>query len=212
MLADSLTSAGPFPRMFWALLLLAASLDAYQSWDNPECTEPEVTAPRGNRVEMACNVSNPLRDVTIELTAFGKTRAIFSQAPPGNNTNDLWQLRIQGGQAQLVITGAGDIHAGQYLWKLHGLQKSSQKFILNVPGEQDFTTTNQKTMSSQVTARHPPSVKPEVKVFIVVAIIIIVMGFGLFAWYEHRHSLKRHEVPGFCTSHGSPGSPYVTLP
>lgn len=212
MLADSLTSAGPFPRMFWALLLLAASLDAYQSWDNPECTEPEVSAPRGSRVEMSCDISNTLRDVTIELTAFGKTRAIFSQAPPGNNANDSWQLHIQGGRAQLVITGARDIHAGQYLWKLHGLQKSSQKFILNVPGEQDFTNNNQETMSSQASTRGPASVKPEVKVFIVVAITIIIVGFGVFAWYEHRHSLKCHEVPGFCTSLGSPGSPYATLP
>lgn len=211
MLADSLTSTGPFLRMFWALLLLAASLDAYQSWDNPACTEREVSAPRGSRVEMACDISNTLRDVTIELTAFGKTRAIFSQAPPGNSANGSWQLRIQGGRAQLVITGASAVHAGQYLWKLHGLQKSSQKFILNVPGEQDLTT-NQGTKSLQVSTRGPPSVTPEVKVFIVVAIIAIIIGFGLFAWYEHRHSLRRHEVPGFWTSLGSPGSPYVTLP
>lgn len=86
-------------------------------------------------MEMACNISNALRDVTIELTASGKTRAIFSRAPPGNNFKDSWWLHIQGGQARLVITGAQDVHAGQYLWKLHGLQRNSWEFVLNVTGE-----------------------------------------------------------------------------
>ncbi|ERE69269.1 secreted and transmembrane protein 1A-like protein, partial [Cricetulus griseus] len=121
-------------RILWTLLLLAASLNAHtQTWDNPTCTESEVSAPRGNRVVMACNISNTFRDVTIGLTANGKTSTIFNTKPPGNYFNDSWQLQIQGGQAYLVITDVQDIHAGQYVWRLNGNQRPPDQFIvLNV--------------------------------------------------------------------------------
>ncbi|EGW06290.1 Secreted and transmembrane protein 1A [Cricetulus griseus] len=103
------------------------------AWDNPTCTESEVSAPRGNRVVMACNISNTFRDVTIGLTANGKTSTIFNTKPPGNYFNDSWQLQIQGGQAYLVITDVQDIHAGQYVWRLNGNQRPPDQFIvLNV--------------------------------------------------------------------------------
>lgn len=86
-------------------------------------------------MEMACNISNTFRDITIELTANGKTTTIFNKKPPGNYSNDSWQLQIQGGQAQLVITDAQDIHAGSYLWQLNGRQRRNMYLILNVTGE-----------------------------------------------------------------------------
>lgn len=107
----------------------------YTEWDKPSCTVPEVSAKRGDRVVMACNISNTFRDVTITLTAGEETRTIFEKMPPGNYSKDSWQLQIQGGQAQLVITDAQDIHAGEYWWKLSGFQKNFTNFTLHVTGE-----------------------------------------------------------------------------
>lgn len=84
---------------------------------------------------MACNVSTIFREVTINLTAYGTTTTIFNKKPPGNHSNDSWQLQIQGGQAQLVITDAQGIHAGEYWWTLRGFQKTLKNFTLNVTGE-----------------------------------------------------------------------------
>lgn len=75
----------------------------------------------------------------------------------------------------------------------------------------DLTTDSQEPMSLQVSTRRPSSVKQGVMI-IVFIIIIIIIGTGLFAWYTHHPSLTLHKVPVFCTSHGSPGSPYMTLP
>lgn len=104
-------------------------------WDDPVCTEPEVSTLRGSRVLMACNISHTFTDVTIELTADGKTTTIFDQKPPGNYFKDSWHLQIQGGHAQLVITDVQDIHAGEYLWRLHGFQRQDESLTLNVTGE-----------------------------------------------------------------------------
>lgn len=84
---------------------------------------------------LACNISDNFRDVTIDLTASGKTTIIFNQMPPGNYSKGSWQLQIQGGQAQLVITDAQDIHAGKYWWKLRGKQTNYTDFTLNVTGK-----------------------------------------------------------------------------
>lgn len=84
---------------------------------------------------MACNISNPFRDVTIELTAYGKTSIIFNQMPPGSYINNSWWLQIQGGQARLVITDTQGIHAGEYWWTLRGSQTNFKNFTLNVTGE-----------------------------------------------------------------------------
>ncbi|XP_035294057.1 secreted and transmembrane protein 1b-like [Cricetulus griseus] len=217
MVAYSVTSTGPCPRILWTLLLLAASLNAHtQTWDNPTCTESEVSAPRGNRVVMACNISNTFRDVTIGLTANGKTSTIFNTKPPGNYFNDSWQLQIQGGQAYLVITDVQDIHAGQYVWRLNGNQRPPDQFIvLNVT---DPDTEDQEPESLQVIAEPPPAVHTDVTIVMIIIIIIIVVvviiGIIAFAWYKHYGSRKHHryEVPGPGLSPGSPHSPYLALP
>lgn len=212
------TYSGLFPRMLWALLLLAASLNAYnKEWDEPRCTVPEVSAKRGDRVVMACNISNTFRDVTITLTAGEETRTIFEKMPPGNYSKDSWQLQIQGGQAQLVITDAQDIHAGEYWWKLSGFQKNFTKFTLDVTG---LATDNQKPESLPVIAEPQTAVKTKaVSVIIIITAFTIIAGMSAFAWYKHRRSPKLREykfqqiqipVPGL--SHGSPGGPYLILP
>ncbi|OBS70983.1 hypothetical protein A6R68_00480, partial [Neotoma lepida] len=120
------------PRMF-SILLLAVSLNAQnESWDSPICTKSVLSVARGSHAVMTCNISNTFRDVTIELTANGKIRNIFNKKPPGNYSNESWQLQIQGGQAQLVITDAQGIHAGSYLWQLHGRQRNYTNITLNV--------------------------------------------------------------------------------
>lgn len=212
------TYSGLFPRMLWALLLLAASLNAYnKEWDKPSCTVPEVSAKRGDRVVMACNISNTFRDVTITLTAGEETRTIFEKMPPGNYSKDSWQLQIQGGQAQLVITDAQDIHAGEYWWKLSGFQKNFTNFTLHVTG---LATDNQKPESLPVIAEPQTAVRTKaVSVIIVITALTIIAGMSAFAWYKHRRSLKlrgykfqqiQTPVPGL--SHGSPGGPYLILP
>lgn len=212
------TYSGLFPRMLWALLLLAASLNAYnKEWDKPSCTVPEVSAKRGDRVVMACNISNTFRDVTITLTAGEETRTIFKKMPPGNYSKDSWQLQIQGGQAQLVITDAQDIHAGEYWWKLSGFQKNFTNFTLHVTG---LATDNQKPESLPVIAEPQTAVRTKaVSVIIIITALTIIAGMSAFAWYKHRRSLKlqgykfqqiQTPVPGL--SHGSPGGPYLILP
>lgn len=211
------TYSGLFPRMLWALLLLAASLNAYnKEWDKPSCTVPEVSAKRGDRVVMACNISNTFRDVTITLTAGEETRTIFEKMPPGNYSKDSWQLQIQGGQAQLVITDAQDIHAGEYWWKLSGFQKNFTNFTLHVTG---LATDNQKPESLPIIAEPQTAVKTKAVSVIIITALTIIAGMSAFAWYKHRRSLKLRgykfqqiqiPVPGL--SHGSPGGPYLILP
>lgn len=220
MMACWATYSGLFPRMLWALLLLAASLNAYnEKWDKPSCTVPEVSAKRGDRVVMACNISNTFRDVTITLTAGEETITIFEKMPPGNYSKDSWQLQIQGGQAQLVITEAQGIHAGEYWWKLSGCQKNFKNFTLDVTG---LATDNQKPESLPVIAEPQTAVRTEAVSVIIIVIITaftIIAGMSAFAWYKHRRSLKLRgykfqqiqiPVPGL--SHGSPGGPYLILP
>lgn len=211
------TYSGLFPRMLWALLLLAASLNAYnKEWDESSCTVPEVSAKRGDRVVMACNISNTFRDVTITLTAGEETRTIFEKMPPGNYSKDSWQLQIQGGQAQLVITDAQDIHAGEYWWKLSGFQKNFTNFTLHVTG---LATDNQKPESLPVIAEPQTAVRTKAVSVIIITALTIIAGMSAFAWYKHRRSLKLRgykfqqiqiPVPGL--SHGSPGGPYLILP
>ncbi|XP_036051234.1 secreted and transmembrane protein 1b-like [Onychomys torridus] len=195
MLAYPITFTGPCPRILWTPLLLVASLNAHnQNWDNPRCTEV-VYAPRGNCVEMSCNISNTFRDITIELTTNGKTTTIFNKKPPGNYLNDSWQLQIQGGQAQLVITDAQDIHAGSYLWQLNGRQRRTMHLILHVT---DLATANQDPKSLQISAEPTSAVSTEVTIIIVIFSSSIIIGISAFAWYMHSHLLRRHrfEVPG----------------
>lgn len=213
MVAYPVTSTGSFPRILWTLLLLAASLNAYnQNWDNPVCTKPEeVSAPRGSSVLMECNISHTFKDVTIELTANGKTMTIFDQKPPGNYFKHPWQLQIQGGHAQLVITGVQDIHAGEYLWRLHGLQRKDENLTLNVT---DLDTTDQEPESLQVNAESPSSVSNGVVVVIIVIISSMIIGASAYACCKCSRSPKyhRYEMPAPGLTHGFPGGPHRTLP
>lgn len=211
MLAYSGTSSGLFPRMLWALLLLAASLNATkEDWDHPSCTEHEVSVHRGDRVVMACNVSTAFREVTIELAACGETTTIFNQKPPGNHSKDSWQLQIQGGQAQLVITDAQGIHAGVYLWTLCGFQRNYPNFTLNVT---DPATDNQEPESLRVHAESLTAERTEVIFIIIITttIIPIIIGISAFAWYKRRHSPKLHRQVS-ALSNESPGKSYLPLP
>jgi hypothetical protein len=105
-------------------------------WDNPTCTEGTIFVSRGKHAMMACNISNTFTHITIKLRAHGKNKTIFSKDGPGHFSQDGWQLQVQGGQAQLVIEAAQDSHAGQYLWRLHGLQACNKITTLNVSGEE----------------------------------------------------------------------------
>jgi hypothetical protein len=105
-------------------------------WDNAICTEDVVFVSRGKHAMMACNISNTFTHITIQLSAQGKKKTIFSEDGPGHFSRDGWQLQVQGGQAQLVIEAAQDSHAGQYLWRLHGLQACNKITTLNVSGEE----------------------------------------------------------------------------
>nr|Q9JL59.1 RecName: Full=Secreted and transmembrane protein 1b; AltName: Full=Protein K-12; Flags: Precursor [Mus musculus]AAF30406.1 SECTM1 [Mus musculus]AAH10805.1 Sectm1b protein [Mus musculus] len=211
MLAYSVTSSGLFPRMLWALLLLAASLNAHNDvWDEPCCTEHEVSVNRGSRVVMACNISNNLRDVTIELVTSEKTSIIFNHTPPGNYSKDSWQLHIQGVQAQLVITDAQDKHSGNYSWKLHGFQAEFKNFNLTVNA-----ADRQKTEDLPVTKvpdKPPTAVRTEVIIIIAIATTIIITGIGVFVWYKQFPVAPQIQMSVPCLIHGSPGIPYLTLP
>ncbi|KAG3268229.1 secreted and transmembrane 1, transcript variant X3 [Ictidomys tridecemlineatus] len=137
------------PSMLGILLLLAASLSAQNSsWDRPSCTEGVVSVPRGQRAVMACNMSNAFSDISIRLRAHGKTVTIFEKRPPGRFSRDGWTLQVHGGQAQLVITAAQDAHAGQYEWRLRGLQRTTRATYLNVSG-----TASQVPGSERLQAR-----------------------------------------------------------
>lgn len=181
-------------------------------WDNPVCTKPEeVSAPRGSRVLMECNISHTFKDVTIELTANGKTMTIFDQKPPGNYFKDSWHLQIQGGHAQLMITGVQDIHAGEYLWRLHGLQRKDENLTLNVT---DLDTTDQEPESLQVNAELPSSVNKGVIVTLVIIVSSVIIGASVYACCKCSRSPKyhRYEMPGPGLTHGFPGGPHRTLP
>ncbi|KAL1778865.1 secreted and transmembrane protein 1b-like [Sigmodon hispidus] len=211
MLFYPVTSTGPCSRILWTFLLLAASLNAYnQSWDIPICTEL-VSAPRGNHVVMTCNISTTFKNVTIELTANGKTTTIFNQMPPGNYSNGSWQLQIQGGQSQLVIPDAQNIHAGLYLWKLQGFQQEYRNITLNVT---DLVTVNQESESLEVIDEPSSAENMVVIIILIIILIFIIVAISALAWYRRSHSLKHHrcEIPVLGRSHGSAGKSYLLLP
>ncbi|XP_020043291.2 secreted and transmembrane protein 1-like isoform X1 [Castor canadensis] len=138
MLSSRWVTPGYVPKMLGAFLLLATSMNAQnKEWDNAICTEDVVFVSRGEHAMMACNISNTFTHITIKLRAHGKNKTIFSEDGPGHFSRDGWQLQVQGGQAQLVIEAAQDSHAGQYLWRLHGLQACNKITTLNVSEPQD---------------------------------------------------------------------------
>ncbi|XP_048222885.1 secreted and transmembrane protein 1-like, partial [Perognathus longimembris pacificus] len=106
-----------------------------ECWDDPACTEGEVSVSRGQRAVMTCNISNPFTHVTVRLRTPGVSRTVFSEDTPGRFSRGGWQLLVQGGQAQLVIGSARDSHAGLYSWCLRGQQLNHRSVSLNVSGE-----------------------------------------------------------------------------
>ncbi|KAM4844344.1 secreted and transmembrane protein 1 [Thomomys bottae] len=127
----------PVPRVLGALLLLATALSAQnERWDEPACTQGEVSVSRGQRAVMTCNISNPFTHITLRLSGPRENRTVFSvDLPPGGSwvsSQDGWQLLVQGGRAQLVVEPAQDSHAGLYSWRLHGHQLNHRSVFLSV--------------------------------------------------------------------------------
>lgn len=84
---------------------------------------------------MTCGISNIFKDVTVWLIAHGEERTIFNKMRQGHFSRSGWELQVQGGQAQLVIKDTQDVHAGLYLWGLHGRQRYYSNVSLSVSGE-----------------------------------------------------------------------------
>lgn len=195
--------------MLGTLLLLVTSLSAQNtSWDSPSCTEGVVSVPRGRPAVMACNISNTFSRITIWLRAHGRDEIVFRNRAQGRFFREGWQLQVQGGQAQLVITAAQDIHAGQYLWRLQGLQRNNRATSLNVSEPQDqegaaglgpstppWDAAGQVPGSEMLQARSQASPQPMVGVLVAVLLLILVVGtLGCF-W--HRRSLKSVQMQRF---------------
>lgn len=121
-------------QLFYSSTLPICGHPLYTGWDRPICTEGIVSVPRGNPAVMTCNISNTFTDVTIQLSAHGKDRIIFNKKPQGSFSWFGWELRVQGGQAQLVIKDTQDNHTGLYLWQLHGRQRYYRNITLNISG------------------------------------------------------------------------------
>lgn len=108
----------------------------HTGWDNPTCTSGVVSVSRGERAEMACNMSNPFKLISICLVVPGKEcRLIFKDMAQGHFSQDGWRLRVQGRTAQLVMEEAQDTQAGKYKWEMVGRQRSIKCTTLNISGE-----------------------------------------------------------------------------
>ncbi|XP_031207964.1 secreted and transmembrane protein 1A-like [Mastomys coucha] len=200
MLSCPLVPTIPTLRLFSTLLLVVSLNAQNKSWDRPICTEGIVSVPRGNPAVMTCNISNTFTDVTIQLSAHGKDRIIFNKKPQGSFSWFGWELRVQGGQAQLVIKDTQDNHTGLYLWQLHGRQRYYRNITLNIsePSNEDkgmdrrfFTSFPDPAQSSQLEG------KPGTIVGVITVIFVLgVAGFITFIHYRHRHSRSpRGNVP-----------------
>lgn len=92
--------------------------------------------PRGERAVMGCNISNPFLSLVVALgTPGASVQPLFRVRSPGCFCREGWQLRVQGGVAQLLIANASDSQAGCYKWYLQGLQRNIGVTTLNVSGE-----------------------------------------------------------------------------
>uniref|UniRef100_M3YI64 Secreted and transmembrane 1 n=1 Tax=Mustela putorius furo TaxID=9669 RepID=M3YI64_MUSPF len=129
----TLTFTLSVPQML-RIVLLVTSLSAQNGkWDNPTCTEGVVSVPRGERAVMGCNISNPFLGVAVTLSTPGASvQPLFRVRSPGCFCREGWQLRVQGGEAQLVIDNASDAQTGCYKWHLQGLQRNIGVTTLNV--------------------------------------------------------------------------------
>ncbi|XP_020043305.2 secreted and transmembrane protein 1A-like isoform X2 [Castor canadensis] len=200
MLSSRWVTPGYVPKMLGAFLLLATSMNAQnKEWDNAICTEDVVFVSRGEHAMMACNISNTFTHITIKLRAHGKNKTIFSEDGPGHFSRDGWQLQVQGGQAQLVIEAAQDSHAGQYLWRLHGLQACNKITTLNVSEPQDQEADQTEPLpswdsmpetleSKSFEASTGPRSTEGVVAAGILFLILIIVGIGAFTQNRLRHS------------------------
>ncbi|XP_032178084.1 secreted and transmembrane protein 1 isoform X2 [Mustela erminea] len=114
-----------------------ATTAQHSEWDNPTCTEGVVSVPRGERAVMGCNISNPFLSVAVTLSTPGASvQPLFRVRSPGCFCREGWQLRVQGGEAQLVIDNTSDAQTGCYKWHLQGLQRNIGVTTLNVSGRE----------------------------------------------------------------------------
>ncbi|XP_005407559.2 PREDICTED: secreted and transmembrane protein 1A-like [Chinchilla lanigera] len=140
-------------RMLGALLLLTTALSTQNGrWDRPACTEGVVSVSRGGRAVLACNSSNAFTHITVQLSAHGKTRTIFSEETPGSFLQGGWWLQVRGGQARLVIQSTQDAHQGLYLWHLQGLQRHNKETRLNILEAQEQATEPGPVLSTSASS------------------------------------------------------------
>lgn len=181
------------------LLLLAASLNAQnQSWDLANCTGGVLSVPRGSRAVMTCNISNNFTYVTIWLG----DNIIFNEASQGRFRRKEWELRVQGGQAQLMINDTQDNHAGLYLWYLRGCQGDFRTVTLNVSEPSNKDEPTDKRLSTHPSdaliqpKRAPLEAGPETLVGVLVAVISIsgLAGIGALICYRRHRSKKSPRI------------------
>nr|XP_019591297.1 PREDICTED: T-cell antigen CD7 isoform X2 [Rhinolophus sinicus] len=176
------------PMMLWALLLLPSSLSVHKGgWDNPTCTSGVVSVSRGERAEMACNMSNPFKLISICLVVPGKEcRLIFKDMAQGHFSQDGWRLRVQGRTAQLVMEEAQDTQAGKYKWEMVGRQRSIKCTTLNISGPE--VTVPQPEAISQRQRRTP--LGP-----VLLLVILSILGLGLvLCWFRRRRSARTQQL------------------
>ncbi|XP_008828883.1 secreted and transmembrane protein 1A isoform X1 [Nannospalax galili] len=231
MVTCPLASTSSIYSLLGVFLLLDASLSSCQErWDDPICTESVVSVFRGSHAVMSCNISNNFSDITISLASHGeRVRTIFNETPPGNASEDGWQLQIHGGQAQLVINNVQDIHTGQYQWRLHGCQAEIMNIFLNISESQDqeeaigqrrsMSSSSQDSLPTAEKLESSPSSgrKETITIVVIVTIIIIILILGItHAWHKHHHMQKfqqiRASVPDLRDESEPPSGAYLPLP
>lgn len=189
------------PMVLWALL--PASLSVHKGgWDNPNCTSGVVSVSRGERAEMACNMSNPFVFITICLVVPGKEcQLIFKDVAQGHFSQGGWQLRVQGGTAQLVTERAQDTQAGQYTWKMVGHQRTSKYTTLNIsePPGLPFTPFFSRATSPEMTFSQPKAISQSQRRTpmgpILLIIILSILGLGLvLSWFRRRRSVRTQQL------------------
>lgn len=195
------------PMLLWALVLLPSSLPSSLSfikggWDNPTCTGRVVSVSRGERAEMACNISNPLKLISIYLVVPGKEcRLIFKDMAQGHFSQDGWKLRVQGHTAQLVMEEAQDTQAGTYKWEMVGCQRSSKTITLNIsePPDPPFTPFFSRATSPEMTFS-PPKAIPQRQTRtpmgpMLLLVILSILGLGLvLCWFRRRRSARTQQL------------------
>ncbi|XP_006878223.1 PREDICTED: secreted and transmembrane protein 1A-like, partial [Chrysochloris asiatica] len=100
--------------------------------DNPNCTG-NVVVYRGMPAEMSCKIENNFSQVNVSLCKPEQNCSqILGVKAPGSLTKEGWHLQVQDRVATLVIEDAQATHAGEYTWKLKGLQDNYRVTVLNV--------------------------------------------------------------------------------